>query len=210
MLTAAMNFLRISAALLLAGCAAAPTPAEQANFAEYQRIAQELYDANADLCGHEVCRPPLQLVSPRAAKAAALAYGTTLDPRRTIYIRQEALKIGMSDAEAAQMLGHELAHLFLGHQAVRTRASVAQEDDADCVGTIFAVRAGYVPGGVPQYLAVKLTEHHLWEARPVGFSSYANGDAIIAVAAQDAVALKKAGKPIDRAAIKDICGVAPK
>jgi len=113
----------------------------------------------------------------------------------------------MSDVEVARLMGHELAHVYLGHMALKPSPSEKQEDDADCVGTIFAVRAGYVATGLPQFMKDRMAAGS--QIQRAGYSSDSYADQLIARAAQSAVALKTADKPIDRAAIKDICGVAP-
>jgi len=54
-----------------------------------------------------------------------------------------------SDDEVAVIIGHELAHILLGHTRARTPADPSRETDADRAGLELAARAGFDIGAAP-------------------------------------------------------------
>ncbi len=134
------------AAVTLAGCvnAADPatfrspsTPGELAQFEQYRgpigAVMERMKAASADICpvDDRRCMPQVNLNA--ANGIGALASGGA------IYMSLDMAAFLQNEHEISGVLGHEWAHILLGHSAF----SPEQEINADCLGTLLAVRAGY-------------------------------------------------------------------
>lgn len=195
-----MRLLALIGLVLLAGCGVGMRyPVTDSQKAEWQesaerinRVKDRIVAANADICPRH-CSPALRVEMGRGAYA----------DKDVILVRSGSVKNLRNDNEVAVLFGHELAHVFLGHSNWVGRADSGNEEiEADCVGTVLAVRAGY--DGVK---GAKWTD----DLRNSGSSAFI-GKYMNPWARQQAM-IKAAnavnGRPIDRDTIKAICGVSP-
>jgi predicted Zn-dependent protease len=115
--------------------------------ARAQRVADRLYAAARPFCQQRnlSCSYPVVLEDGGLLNAHA--------DSRKLSISRPMVDLTGNDDQLALVLGHELAHLLLGHTAhdfgdrvMRAFDTAADKDDerqADYVGLYFAVRAGY-------------------------------------------------------------------
>ena len=80
-----------------------------------------------------------------AINAYAMSFGSITG----IYFYAGILRFLPDDDQLAVIVGHELAHLVLGHTN-QPRASERNEAEADYLGLYFAARAGYDVSGAPE------------------------------------------------------------
>lgn len=207
----------LALALLLAGCAGGADLRAPSTAAEWQqfnalsvdvtRVVQPLQAKNVDLCSTSEARCSLTTNINFSSEIGAFS------DRTTIYLTDDLLRFMQNDDERAVVIGHEWGHVLLQHQALVGRVSRRElERQADCVGAILAVRAGfdavrgaealrrmsYTTQGI-QHSASASREYPTWGER---FQSTLS-------AAQQATAAHQRGDPLPPPEIQRICGVSP-
>jgi len=193
----------LAALIFLTGCVTTrpPSPQEIAAFNGFQQFANYFFYDNADLCPS-----PCQVNAKLAPQTTQfLAYVKLGDPTGTIYIDARSPAALGTNNERAMILGHEWAHVALGHTS-KIRLSRIEEDQADCVGAVVAVRAGYEIWGLPR-VNIDLANSGWMNYADENYSSIADRDANVFRAGQKAMALRDAKQKIGWPEIAQICNV---
>lgn len=132
-----------------------------ANFAEAEQVRMQLAGAASDGVlilqvqrGHENHDISIGLergCSMRLIVEVGGVTGTKSD-RTTIKLTTGLIAFTTDDDELAVLAGHELAHIVL-NERVRGSHAKNREDQADALGLVFAVRAGYAAAAGPRFWA---------------------------------------------------------
>jgi hypothetical protein len=161
------------AAFSLIGCVAYQSSNQEVlDWASAKRIADQLFSQNVDLCGRSICHLELSLVDDGYDPSTASgAFVKQSDEGRIMFFTRTGLKNMSDDHLRAYVIGHEWAHVLLGHIKL-PRSSPKMENKADCVGTILAIRAGFPIQDLDIYMD-RLSRQgiDLDSTRP-GYSSY--------------------------------------
>lgn len=204
-----MRYLIIAALLFAAGCAdvssdirSPVTAAEKAEAAQFQpmfdRTWLTLWTANKTLC-RDRCAPQIYF-GPASGIGAHSGIGLK-DGKDYIEISTPMLRMLKDDDELAYLIGHEWAHLILSHYKQGEGRNDTKEMQADCVGSLFAARAGYrADAGAAPLLRMRLQTASGWLGMLPDMGPRADRVKRAAAAAK--------GKTIDRAAIRQVCGAA--
>ncbi len=184
--------------------AALAAPAEEQAYAQaaaaMQRMAKAITPTSRAWCPPDVpsCRLDLYLGIPNAIE---VFYAD-----KAIWLSVQTVQMTRNDAELALLIGHEWAHLLLGHRGFDD----GRELIADCVGALAAWRSGYDPGeGVALY--ARLASYPNLNDVMAGLlgigASAAKPDWNRRIAAVRHARAQAAGKPITPADVARICGV---
>ena len=212
-MNATFRFLAVLAFFVLAGCvgvvdqADLRTPRTEAEWRDYHdlrgpinRVAETIRVANLDLCPSP-CWMELNV-------NAASGIGAFAN-QGAIYISIPLLKFLKNDDERSVIVGHEWAHILLRHKKSHIPSKAQElERQADCLGAILAMRAGYdtEKGAVLDRRMATLPSNIALSLLSLGSAgkSFAESERRVVDAARQA-----RGRPITRETIRSICGVAP-
>lgn len=159
------------AVTFLSGCAMrAADNVDPTEMARAQSVANAIEASVAELCtdpryaeAFTTCE--FETTITRGARAQALATA------RGVHVSEGMLRTARSDSELAFVIGHEAAHVVLGHlRSMMWRSLKEIELEADEYGLLFAMHAGYEPEGSFSILRKIEASHRQHGA--AGFSSH--------------------------------------